>query len=587
MTAPQVIVERRPDGSILLSNAEPLGRYPRVMTERLASGATECPDRVFLGERSSGQWRSITYAQAFAAVRSIGQSLLDRGLSGERPVAILSGGSIAHALLALGATHVGIPYCPVSPAYSLLAQDSSKLDHVLGLLNPGLVYVEDHEAFSGALERSAFSNFEVVAKTGLAPGVTAFDVLASTAATSRVDECHQAISPDDPRSILFTSGTTGAPKGVITTHRMTCANQQMFVQTFPEFVRTPPELLSWLPWHHTSGANSILGSVVYNHGTLWIDDGKPIEGPAMDETLRNLREIAPTAYFSAPSGLRLLGRALSNDAELRRRFYSRLSFFFYSGSAMPAPLAAEIDEISIGETGRAIPFYSCYGSTESAPFATAVNWQGATGGMVGLPMPGVELKLAPVDGLTEARIKGPTVTPGYWRNPDATSKAFDEEGYYCFGDAMAPAGDDPSRGLLFDGRIGENFKLATGTWVNVAGLRDRLLTAAKGALADVVIAGEGRDEIGALLFPDMSRSGDPARLRSEAEAALTEISAQATGSSTFVACALLMDTPPDPAAGEMTDKGAVSQRGVLRARREAVDSLFADPPPGDIIFPRK
>ena len=408
-----------------------------------------------------------------------------------------------------------------------------------------------------------------------------------TAATPRVDERHQAISPDDPRSILFTSGTTGAPKGVITTHRMTCANQQMFVQTFPEFVRTPPELLSWLPWHHTSGANSILGSVVYNHGTLWIDDGKPVEGPAMQETLRNLREIAPTAYFSAPSGFRLLGRALRNDAELRRRFYSRLSFFFYSGSAMPAPLAREMDEISIGETGRAVPFYSCYGSTESAPFATAVNWQGATGGMVGLPMPGVELKLSPVDGMTEARIKGPTVTPGYWRNPDATSKAFDEEGYYRFGDALAPAGDDPSLGLLFDGRIGENFKLATGTWVNVAGLRDRLLTAAKGALADVVLAGEGRDEIGALLFPDMSRSGDQTRLHAEIEAALNEISTQATGSSTFIARALLMDTPPDPAAGEMTDKGAVSQRGVLRARKAFVDRLFDDPPPRDIIFARR
>lgn len=589
MSGPSVEVERRADGSILMRNPQPLEPYPRVITERFAEALSECPTRIFIGERDeSGEWRTITYAEAEAKVRALGQALLDSGLSRDRPLAILSAGSVAHALMALAASHIGIPYCPVSPAYSLVAAGFEKLVHVIDVVRPGMVFVENYDDYAPALARISNGRHLVVANRAAPARTLSLAQLAETAPSTRVDEAHRAIAPDDTRSILFTSGTTGRPKGVITTHRMTTANQQMFLQTFPEFGREPPVVLSWLPWHHTSGANSILGAVLYNLGTLWIDNGKPVDGPPMQESIRNLQDIAPTAYFSAPSGFRLLAKALRDDRSLRRKFFSRLSFFFYSGSAMPETLAREMDAISEAEIGRHVPFYSCYGATETAPFALAVNWPGASGGLVGLPMQGVALKLAPLDGASvlEARLKGPSVTPGYWRDAEATVRAFDEEGYYRYGDALVPCdSQDLSKGLVFDGRIGENFKLATGTWVNVAGLRDRLMTATKGCLVDAVIAGEGRLDVGALVFPNPNFGGSAQSLRDEVRAALRELAAGATGSSTFIARAVVLSAPPDVAAGEMTDKGAVSQKAVLRNRVHDIARLFAEPCHPDVISP--
>ncbi len=587
MSGASVEVVRRADGSILMRNPQALGPYPRVITERFTAALTECPTRIFLGERlENGSWNTITYAEAEGKVRALGQALLDNGLSRDRPLAILSAGSIAHALMALAASHVGVPYCPVSPAYSLVDASFEKLAHVIDVVRPGMVFVENRDDFAPALARISEGSFSVVANRKAPANAVSMTELVETTPTTGVDEAHRAIAPDDTRSILFTSGTTGRPKGVITTHRMTTANQQMFLQAFPEFGREPPVVLSWLPWHHTSGANSILGSVLYNLGTLWIDKGRPVDGPPMQETIRNLHDIAPTAYFSAPSGFRLLAKALRDDPGLRRKFFSRLSFFFYSGAAMPEALANEMDAISEAETGQRVPFYSCYGATETAPFALAVNWPGASGGLVGVPMPGVTLKLAPVDdaSVLEARLQGPTVTPGYWRDAEATAQAFDEEGYYRFGDALAPSDpQDLSKGLVFDGRISENFKLATGTWVNVAGLRDRLLTATRGCLVDAVIAGEGQMDVGALVFANPNFDGDAQALRSEVGAALRELASDATGSSTFIARALVLSAPPDVAAGEMTDKGAVSQKAVLRNRANDVARLFAEPLQPDVI----
>lgn len=587
MSRPSVDVERRADGSILMRNRQPLGPYPRVITERLTAARAECPTRIFLGERGEdGVWHAITYAEAEHKVRALGQVLLDSGLSRDRPLAILSAGSNAHALMALAATHVGIPYCPVSPAYSLVAASSEKLAHVIDMIRPGMVFVENYDDFAPALAGIDKPGFLVVANRAAPADALSLAQLAETTPTVQVEEAHRRIDPDDTRSILFTSGTTGRPKGVITTHRMTTANQQMFLQTFPEFVAEPPVILSWLPWHHTSGANSILGSVLYNLGTLWIDNGRPVDGPPMRESIRNLQEVAPTAYFTAPSGFRLLANALRDDAGLRRTFFSRLSFFFYSGAAMPESLAREMDAISEAETGRHMPFYSCYGATETAPFALAVNWPGASGGLVGLPMPGVTLKLSPRDdaSVLEARLKGPSVTPGYYRDEAATAQAFDQDGFYCFGDALSPFDStDLSKGLVFEGRIGENFKLATGTWINVAGLRDRLLTATKGCLIDAVIAGEGQLDVGALVFPNPNFGRDAYALKNEVGAALRELAAGATGSSTFIARALVLSTPPDVAAGEMTDKGAVSQKAVLRNRANEVARLFANPCDPDVI----
>jgi feruloyl-CoA synthase len=589
MSGPTVEIEHRADGSILMRNPQPLGPYPRVMTERFAAALTECPTRIFLGERDeSGAWRTITYAEAESKIRALGQALLDSGLSRDRPLAILSRGSIAHALMALAASHVGIPYCPVSPAYSLVAASFEKLAHVIDVVRPGMVFVESHDDFAPALARIDKGDHLVVANRAASAHTLSLAQLAETTPTHRVEEAHHGIAPDDIRSILFTSGTTGRPKGVITTHRMTTANQQMFLQGFPEFGREPPVILSWLPWHHTSGANSILGSVLYNLGTLWIDSGRPVDGLPMQETIRNLQDIAPTAYFTAPSGVRLLANALRDDHSLRRKFFSRLSFFFYSGSAMPEALAQDMDSISQAEIGRHVPFYSCYGATETAPFALAVNWPGTSGRLVGLPMPGVTLKLAPLGdaSVLEARLKGPSVTPGYWRDAEATAQAFDDEGYYRYGDVLAPFNSqDLSKGLVFDGRIGENFKLATGTWVNVAGLRDRLLTATQGSLIDAVIAGEGQLEVGALLFPNPNFGGGPQLLRDQLRTALREVARGATGSSTFIARAIVLSAPPNATAGEMTDKGAVSQKAVVRNRADDIARLFAEPRHPDVISP--
>lgn len=582
--------ETRPDGSILMTNREPLRAYPRVLTERLVSGAAAHPDRVFIAERGpDGQWVELSWRGTLRNVLALAQALLSRGLSAERPVAILSPGSIAHALVALACTHAGIPYCPVSPAYSTLAKDFSKLDHVLGLLTPGLVFVEDAGEYDRALKGTSVCGFEVVAARRAGEfGATPLGKLLETEPTAALDRAHAAIDPDDVNKVLFTSGSTGMPKGVTNTHRMVCANEQMFAQAFPAIQERPPVLLSWLPWHHTSGANMILRIAVYHGGSLYIDDGKPV--PAlMGRTIRNLRDISPTAYFSAPSAFHELIPVLRGDEELRKTFFRDLAFFFYSGSSMPEPLIAAMDEIAEATVGARVPFFSTYGSTESSPVTLAVNWAEPRGGLAGLPVPGAEFKLAPVDGKWEACQRGPNVMPGYWRQPELTAKVIDADGFYHFGDAVTPVDpQDLSQGLRFDGRLGENFKLLTGTWVSVGALRDRLVTAASPLIKDAAITGENRAEVGALLFldplqarrlaglPDGAADGEAfahAAVVARLQAVLDALAGQSTGSSTFVARAAIMATPLDPAAGELTDKGSVSQKSVLKTRAAEIDAL--------------
>lgn len=582
--------EKQPDGSILMVSREALRPYPRVLTERLVSGAAAHPDRIFIAERGpDGAWAEHSWRGTLNSVLALAQALLDRGLSAERPVAILSPGSIAHALVALACTHAGIPYCPVSPAYSTLAKDFSRLDHVLGLLTPGLVFVEDAAEYERALKGTSVGGFEVVAARRAHDfGATPLGDLLDTAPAAALDEAHAAIDPDAPAKVLFTSGSTGMPKGVTNTHRMCCSNLQMFAQAFPSISARPPVLLSWLPWHHTSGANMILGMAVYHGGTLYIDDGKPV--PAlMGRTIRNLREISPTAYFSAPSAFHELIPILRADDALRNTFFRDLAFFFYSGSSMPEPLIAAMDEIAEQAVGARVPFFSTYGSTESAPVTLAVNWPEPRGGLAGLPVPGAEFRMFPVDGKWEACQRGPNVTPGYWRQPDLTAKAIDADGFYHFGDAVAPVDpDDLSKGLRFDGRLGENFKLLTGTWVSVSALRDRLVTAASPLIRDAAITGENRAEVGALVFldpvqarrlanlpdgaPDAEALAHPAVV-AHLQSVLDTLAAQGTGSSTFIARAAIMDRPLDPAAGELTDKGSVSQKTVLRTRAADIDAL--------------
>ncbi len=598
-----VEIERRGDGSILMRSTEPLGAYPRVLTERLFAAAAQHPGRTFIAQRGpGGAWESLTYAQAAEKVRSIAQALIDRGLNSERPLAILSAGSNAHALLALAATHAGIPYCPVSPAYSLVAKDFAKLDHVLGLLTPGLVFVEDAEAFQRALAGTSVTGYEIAAASGAEGyGHTPFSQLETTEATAAVDAAHAAIDADDVNKVLFTSGSTGAPKGVANTHRMVCSNQQMFLQSLPVMGKRPPVLLSWLPWHHTSGANMILGMTVYNAGTLYIDDGKPLPG-LMDRTIANLREVSPTAYFSAPSAFQELIPVLRADRALRETFFRDLAFCYYSGSSMPEPLIAAMDELAVQTVGARVPFFSNYGATETGPVTLMVNWPDPRGGLVGLPAPGAEFKMHPVDGKYEACQRGPNVMPGYWRQPELSAKVFDEEGFYHFGDAVGPIDpQDLTAGLRYEGRLGENFKLLTGTWVSVGMLRDRLITAAAPLIRDAVITGENRGEVGALVFPDAVQARKLAALPDDAPAAeafahphvrgalqavLDRLSRESTGSSTFIARVAVLAELPRPEAGELTDKGSVSQKTVLRTRAAEVDALYSDHPHANVLVAR-
>ena len=598
-----VAVEHRADGALLVRSTEALAPYPRKLTDRLADVARTHPDRVFLAvrDRSPGapRWRELRYGDAWARVQRIAQALLDRGLSQERPVAILSGSSLEHALLALAAMHVGVPHCSVTPAYSLLSDDHARLRHVLGLLQPGLVFADDAAAFDRAIARTVPPGVEIVHSVRACPGRASTPFAAVDAAPVAVDAASAAVAPESAAKVLFTSGSTGLPKGVIQTQRMVACNQQMFVQAFPCLNEQPLVILSWLPWHHVSGGNQMLGLTVHCGGSFYVDDGKPLPGE-VEKTVDNLREIAPTVYFSVPRGFAALIPYLRADADLRARFFSRLSLLYYSGSALGASLVKDLDTLAVQQTGERIAMMSGYGATETAPAAVAANWLTDQTGLAGLPMAGCELKLAPVgSGKYEARLRGPNVTPGYWRQPDATAKLFDEEGFARMGDALSfVVPGDAAQGFAFDGRIAEDFKLSTGTWVGVGTLRAKLVQEADGLLLDAVIAGEGHDAVGAFLVADRAACaafcGLPAnpawgeaaahpKLRARLQQVLDTLAARGTGSSTFVARAMLLRDAPDAAAGELTDKGSINQRAFLANRPALLQRLYAQPDDTEVL----
>ncbi|VWX63342.1 Feruloyl-CoA synthase [Burkholderiales bacterium 8X] len=594
----EVVADHLADGSILVRATEPLAPYPRLLTERLAEVARDFPDRVFLAVRDDaapGRWRELRYADAWERVQRIGQALLDRGLSQQRPVAILSGSGIEHALLALGAMHVGIPSCAVTPAYSLLSTDHVKLAHVIGLLKPGLVFVDDGTAFGNAIESTVGPDVEIVHSTQPAAlrSSTPFAELLATATTPAVEAASRAVEPDSVAKVLFTSGSTGLPKGVVNTQRMVACNQQMFVQSFPCLAEEPPVILSWLPWHHVSGGNQMLGLTIHCAGSFYVDDGKPLPAE-VEKTVANLHQIAPTVYFSVPRGFAALIPFLRADEALRRKFFSRLSLLYYSGSALGASLVRDLDELAVQAVGERIPMMSGYGATETAPAAVAANWITERTGLAGLPMPGCELKLAPLgSGKYEARLRGPNVTPGYWAQPELSARLFDDEGFACMGDALSfVVPGDVAQGFAFDGRIAEDFKLTTGTWVGAGTLRARLIEEGDGLLLDAVIAGEGHDEVGAFLVADRAvaaaccglASDGPwpevlahPRLRARVQQVLDRLAARGTGSSTFVARALVLEDGPSAAAGELTDKGSINQRAFLSNRNELVARLYTEP----------
>jgi feruloyl-CoA synthase len=567
------------------------------MTDRLVHWAKTDPNRVFMARRerladgSTGDWRKVSYREALAAARSIGQALLDRGLDAERPVAILSENSLEHALLSLGCLYAGIPYCPVSPAYCTVSQDYDKLRHVLQTLTPGLVFAVDAARYGKAITAAVGPEVEVVLAEGTIEGrkVTRFADLLATKPTPAVDAAMQATGPGTITKFLFTSGSTKLPKAVINTHGMWCANQQQMRQSMPVLAETPPVLVDWLPWNHTFGGNHNVGLTLYNGGTLYIDDGKPTTA-LMGETLRNLREIAPTVYFNVPTGFEAIAHAMKADAQLRKTLLSRVRMFFYSGAALAQPIWDLLHEVQEAEVGERIVMGTGLGMTESAPFAVFVTNPEVKSGHIGLPAPGVELKLVPSEGKTEVRYKGPNITPGYWRNPEASAECFDEEGFFCTGDAVLWINDaDPHLGLKFDGRIAEDFKLATGTFVSVGPLRAKIIGAGAPYVQDAVITGLNRNEVGALLFPTpavrtLAGLPESAPLQAVLESApvqahfqqvLNELAAQATGSATRVARLHLLHEPPSIDKGEVTDKGSINQRAVLK-HRDALVQAFHD-----------
>ncbi len=566
----EVRVERRADGTTVLRSPQPLRGYERSVGEWLLRWAKQAPQRVFLAERDGEQWRKVTYTQALDAARRIGQALLERGLGPEKPVAILSDNSVDHGLLALGAMHAGVPVAPISPAYSLMSKDFAKLKAIFELLRPGLVWTGDTQKFAPAL-------------AAVGTQATPLAKLLDADAAARIDEAFARVGPDTVAKILFTSGSTGVPKGVINTQRMLVSNQQMLAQVWPFLEDRVQTIVDWLPWNHTFGGNFCFNVILRNGGTLYVDGGKPAPG-LVEITARNLKEVSPTMYFNVPRGFDLLMPFLENDAQLRRNFFRDLDMLFYAGAALPQNLWERLEALALAEKNGELSMISSWGSTETAPSAAAVHYPIERAGVIGLPNPGCELKLVPAAGKLEVRVKGPNVTPGYYRRPDLTAAAFDEEGYYRIGDAMKfadPAA--PEKGLVFDGRVAEDFKLTTGTWVHVGAVRVQLIAAGNPLIQDAVITGHDRDEVGALVFlSPAAKDLAPEAVRARIGAALQALAAEG-GSSMHPVRALILAEPPSIDAGEITDKGYINQRAVLERRAALVEQLHTNPPPADVL----
>jgi feruloyl-CoA synthase len=601
-SAPEVVHERRPDGCTVLRSARRLGPVPRSLGSLLERWAAMQPNRVFLAERDAkGGWRRITYGETAHATNSIAQALLDRGLGADRPVMILAENGIDHALITLGAMHIGVPVVPVSTPYARLSQDFGKLRYIYELVEPALIYVDEADRYAKALQAIGADKVEVVASRGSLgeKRPTPFAALTELRPTPAVDAAFARVGPDTIAKILFTSGSTGQPKGVINTQRMLCANQETIAAAWTFLSDHPPVIVDWLPWNHTFGANHNFNMMLRHGGTLYIDEGKPV--PALiGKTIANLREISPTVYFNVPRGYAALLDHLERDEALQRTFFERLDMLFYAAAALPQSLWDRLEALGLKVRGRKVPFVSSWGLTETSPLGTIVHFPIDRPGNIGVPGPGVEVKLVPVEDKLEIRIKGPNVTPGYYKAPELTAKAFDAEGWLKTGDAVRFADPaDPSAGLMFDGRVAENFKLLSGTWVNVGMLRPAVIAAGAPVIEDAVVTGHDRDEIGLLIFPSLAglRSlcpelgaeakledlvGQPA-VRKALVDGLRRHNAEAKGSSLRIARCLLMTEPPSIDANEITDKGYLNQRAVLTKRAALVERLHASPAPDGVI----
>jgi len=603
------VVQRGADGSLRLRLEQPLAPYPRRYTDRLVQWAQSRPEQVFLARRpiggpSVGAWETLRYRETLAHVRAIGQGLLDRGLSVQRPVVILSENDFENQLLALACTHVGVPYVPLTPAYSLLSPDHAKLKSISARVHPGLVFASSARAYGNAA-RAAFPQAEFVATSrdgGDAPA-TAFDSLRSTPPGLAVDAAYESLDPGQVVKVMFTSGTTGEPKGVMLTHRMLCSNRQQVLQAMPFLLEAPPVLVDWLPWHHTFGGTNNVGLALYCGGSYYIDPGRPL-ADAVQPTVDALREISPTIYYNTPAGLAALLPHLREDAALRACFFERLQLLYYGGAVLPPHTWAGLDDVAVRQLGRRVLIVSGIGSTECGPVPTTTSRDPGREPMVGLPVAGVEVKLAPVNDKLELRIKGDCVSPGYWNDEALTAASRDDEGFFCLGDAVTLVDPErPEAGLRFDGRLAENFKLSSGTWVHAGSLRSAVVAALSPLVMDVVLAGSGRDFVAALVFPDVAacRALDAELglatnaaevvaslvVRRQFQQRLDALAAAGTGSAGRVLRLSLEAEPATLDSGEMTAKFALSAAAVLRRRAAAVDELFAHPVGPRILCARR
>ncbi|WP_150767302.1 feruloyl-CoA synthase [Pseudomonas fluorescens] len=579
-------------GVLHMRSLEPLAELPSRLLDRLVHWAQVRPEQTFIAARlPGGEWRRVSYAEMLDSVRAIAQGLLSYGLSADKPLALFSGNDIEHLQLALGAMYAGIPYCPVSPAYSLLSQDFAKLRHVCDLLQPGLVFVSDAGAYQRAIDAVLPPDTPLITVRGQVPGrsQTSFATLLEQPSGAEADAAFAATGPDSIAKFLFTSGSTKLPKAVITTQRMLCANQQMLLQTFPVFGEEPPVLVDWLPWNHTFGGSHNVGIVLYNGGTFYLDDGKPT-AQGFAETLRNLKEVSPTAYLTVPKGWEELVNALEQDAELRACFFKRMSLFFFAAAGLSQSLWDRLDRVAEQHCGERIRMMAGLGMTEASPSCTFTTGPLSMAGYIGLPAPGCEVCLVPVDGKLEGRFRGPHIMPGYWRAPQQTAEVFDAQGFYCSGDALKLADPrDPQLGLMFDGRIAEDFKLSSGVFVSVGPLRNRAVLEGSPYVQDLVITAPDRECLGALVFPRLYECRRLAGLGAQASDAqvlgsepvrqwfgdwLQRLNREATGNASRLEWIALLDEPASIDRGEITDKGSINQRAVLQWRAARVEALY-------------
>ena len=592
---PSIALQERADGCLLLQSTDPLCDYPVSVVHSARAWAAAGPDHLLVAERGAdGQWRSCSYGAAVGAAEAIGQALLEQGLGPARPLLLLSGNSIDHLLMTLGAMTAGIPVAPISVAYSLLSHDHARIRAIARLISPGAVFAEDAEPFGPALD--ALGRVPVIVSSGSRGGARKLTELTATRPGREVAAAFAGLRADAIAKILFTSGSTGAPKGVLNTHRMMAADQQMMRQAWPFLAAERPVIVDWLPWSHTFGGNHNLGMVLTNGATLYIDAGRPT--PALfPQTIANLADVAPTVYFNVPAGFAQLVPALEADAEFAGKFFSRLRLLFNASAALPSGLRDRLADLAAKAGGRVIPVTGSWGTTETAPAVTTANFDYTDARCIGAPLPGTVVKLAPSEDAYELRVKGPIVTPGYYARPDLTAEAFDDEGFYCSGDAVVLAEPaDPNAGLVFRGRIAEDFKLITGTFVRVGAVRTALLSAAP-VLSDAVIAGEDRDRLCALAWLNMAeaRALLDADIPTVGELVVHEVLHKtlahllakhndAAGSAARIERLALLARPADLDAGEITDKGYINQRQVLKNRSHLIEQLYTEPPPAHVII---